>query len=252
MPDTLAVASLQFKARRPHVHASRAALVEAVDHAAARASLVVFPEMAVSGYVFAHRDAVAEVAEVRDGPTFEALAAVAAARDCAIVGGFAERDGDELFNSAWLIDRRGQLVQVYRKTLLYEADRPWATAGTGDYGTMTVRGARVAVGICMDLNDDAFVAHLRATQPDVVAFPTNWVAEEVPTVDVWDYWAWRMSGVRGALVAANTWGSEHAVGGGSTRFTGRSAVIRGRHLLAHLPATGDGAVSVQLPLTGGQ
>ena len=242
------VAAVQYKARRPDLGASREALVDRVRQAAEGPTrLVVFPEMAVSGYVFADRDAVAAVAEPADGPTFAALAAVARAQGCAIIGGFPERDGATLYNSAWVIGPDGALVTVYRKTLLYSADEPWACAGTGAYGELRLDGRTVLTGICMDINDDAFVEVLRERQPDVVAFPTNWVAEEPPTVDVWDYWAWRLQGVRGALVAANTWGEESAVGVGATRFTGRSAVIQGYRLRGHLGPTGDGILRVALP-----
>jgi len=250
-PSTLPVAAVQYKARRRSLSASRDALVAAVERAAAGgARLVVFPEMAATGYIFSDREAVAAVAEPATGPTFQALRQVACRHHCALVGGFAEAAGDDLYNSAWVIDPDGELVSVYRKSLLYEADLGWATCGDGSYVRFEVEGASVVVGICMDLNDDRFTAFLRADPPDVVAFPTNWVREDVPTVDVWNYWAWRLLGVPSALVAANTWGREAAPGVGPTWFTGRSAVLRDRVLLGALPAEGDGVLHVEVPVAG--
>lgn len=216
------------------------------DQAAAGADLVVLPEMAVTGYVFPDREAVAAVAEPAEGPTFDALRVVAKAHHCAIVSGFPEAAGDALYNSAWVIDPHGELAFVYRKTLLYTEDEHWATPGDSGYFAFDVAGARVGVGICMDLNDDRFVDWVRSEGCDAVAFPTNWVqSNEDPPIDTWQYWAWRLGDVRAALVAANTWGLD-----GTVLFSGRSAVLKERTIYAALPVTGDGVLRATVPRTG--
>ena len=127
------VAAVQFKATKGAVEASRSALVGLTDAAATDAELVVLPEMAVTGYLFKDAAAVRAVAEAPSGPTFQALAPIAKARGCHVVCGFAEAARDRLFNSALVIDPSGALAGVYRKTLLYEADLPWATPGDSGY-----------------------------------------------------------------------------------------------------------------------
>ena len=122
------VSAVQFKALKGDPRQSRVALAALASQAARDADLVVLPEMAVTGYEFATADAVRAVAEVPDGPTCEALAAVARDRGCWLVGGFAERAGDALFNSALVLDPAGQLRFVYRKTLLFDADQYRAAA----------------------------------------------------------------------------------------------------------------------------
>ncbi len=225
------------------------------------ADLLVLPEMAASGYLFPSPDAVRRVAESEDGATVQAVASLARAHGCHAVVGFAERAGDQLFNSAAVVDGHGELVSVYRKRLLYVSDAPWATAGERPYPTVDTGNGRFTVGICMDLNDDAFTAWIRGSGVEAVAFPTNWVDEGEPT---WPYWAWRLHGSRAALVAANRWGSEDAAGtmaegptrgeDGVTRFSGASCVLqwRGAHdalrptILASLPTTGDGVLQATL------
>lgn len=199
---------------------------------------MVLPEMAASGYMFPDAAAVRRVAEAPDGPTVAGWCQVARALGSWLVGGFPERDGDRLFNAAAVIDRSGTLQFVYRKTLLYEADERWATPGDSGYRCFDTGAGRFGVGICMDLNDDRFTEWLRAEQPDAVAFPTNWVQEEG---GVWEYWAWRMDGVRAALVAANRWGDEDGVA-----FRGESAVLVDRRVVAWAPPTGDGLLSADL------
>jgi len=155
------------------------------------------------------------------------------------VCGFPERAGDRLFNSALVIDPSGARAFTYRKTLLFEADLPWATPGDSGYRSFDGAEGCFGVGICMDLNDDRFLAWCGAAGVDVLALPTNWIDEGVST---WPYWAWRMSSVSATLVAANTYGSE-----GDTRFSGCSAILAGRTVLAAAPATGDGTISATLP-----
>src|SRR5262249_9696196 len=102
-------------------------------------------------------------------------------------------------------------------------------------------GGRFGVGICMDLNDDRFVAWVSGAGLQAVAFPTNWVESAELDVDVWTYWAWRLRGATAALVAANTWGVD-----GTYRFTGASCVLRERTVHAWLPAEGNGVLRATL------
>lgn len=188
--------------------------------------------MAVSGYVFQDAAEIAPFAEDRRGPTFQML------RDCAlelgtwIVCGFAERAADGLYNSAMTVSPSGELVNCYRKVLLFELDETWAKRGQERPIIQAGVLGRLTPGICMDLNDDHFGLHLRAHAPDVVAFCTNWVDEDM---DILSYWRMRLFGWQGWLVASDRWGTERGV-----RFYGRSAILgpNGR-VLGVLPATGD-------------
>jgi len=159
------------------------------------------------------------------------LAAKAKARGSWIVGGFVERDADRLYNSALIVRPDGTIDFVYRKTLLFDADIPWATPGDSGYRVFTTDRGTFTVGICMDLNDDRFTDWCRESNTHAIAFPTNWIEEGEPT---WPYWAWRLEGYSGALVAANTWGPERDV-----VFSGQSAVLQRRVIRAAAPAAGN-------------
>ncbi len=240
------VGIVQFKAVKGDPDGSRLRLSGLVDHLPRDLQLVVLPEMAVTGYVFPDAAAVRAVAERPDGPTAAAWSALARQRRCWVVGGFAEDAGERLYNSALVVDPSGATAFVYRKTLLYEADVPWATPGDSGYAAFDTGAGRFGVGICMDLNDDRFVEWVIAERPAAIAFPTNWVKSDEPwgppEHDPWTYWAWRLGPAGAALVAANTWGPE-----GATTFTGRSAVLRARTLHARLPPEGDGVAWATIP-----
>jgi N-carbamoylputrescine amidase len=202
----------------------------------------VLPEMAATGYVFPDRDAVAALAEEPDGPTFQSWSQIAAAQRCWIVGGFPEKDGDRLYNSALVIDPTGARRFVYRKTTLFDADIPWAEPGNSGYHAFETDAGRVGVGICMDLNDDGFLAWVRDADLKALAFPTNWVESTPDELHTWVYWAWRMRGIDAALLAANTWGKD-----GAYTFTGESVILHRDRALAALPPSGNGVVRGTLP-----
>lgn len=199
------------------------------------ADLVVCPEMATTGYVFQGAEEIGPFAEEARGPTFQMLSECAKTLGAWVVCGFAERGQDALHNSAMTISPSGALVNCYRKVLLYELDETWAEPGADRPVLQTGALGRLTPAICMDLNDDRFGLHLRATQPDVVAFCTNWVDEDV---DILSYWRMRLFGWQGWMVAADRWGTERGV-----RFYGRSAILgpQGR-VLGVLPAIGDGVL----------
>lgn len=232
------VAALQFRGRHEDLPSRRRALARWIWGAGPDVDVVVCPELAVGGYFFTSYEHARTVSEPSAGPTFHTVSPVARALRAWVVCGFVERDRDRLFNSALVIRPDGSLAFVYRKTLLFEADEIWACPGDSGYARFDTEHGDFSVGICMDLNDDRFIAWLRSRAPRALAFPTRWIDEGI---DTWPYWAGRLEGVRCALVAANGWGREATSG-----FSGRSAIMepegaaRGRwKVLAAAEATGD-------------
>lgn len=234
------VAAVQYKPTKGDKPGALSALVAHARSAAVdgHAELIVLPEMAATGYVFADRRAVDAVAEVPRGETFSALAPVAREFGAWIVVGFPERAADKRFNSALVIDPAGELAFTYRKTLLYDLDETWCDPGDSGYSAFDAASGRFTVGICMDLNDDGFVVWCASARARAIAFPTNWLDQDHR---VWGYWARRLDGIPSALVAANTWGAEAGV-----RFRGESAILDGGVLRAAAPRRGDGVIACDL------
>jgi predicted amidohydrolase len=84
----------------------------------------------------------------------------------------------------------------------------------------------------MDLNDDGFVDFVHGERADIIPFCTNWLEQGI---DVASYWAWRLRGWRGWLVAANSWGVD-----GDVEFCGRSAILApGGYPVRRAPARGN-------------
>jgi predicted amidohydrolase len=243
------LAAVQYRPPKGRPEEARLDLVRLLDEACGRgAELVVFPEMATSGYVWSNAAEVLPHAELRRGPTFRALSERARHHGAWVVCGLPERfhppgmrepsgrPAVRLYNSALVLSPDGALATCYRKVLLFEADETWAEPGWRRAVCPTPFG-RLAPGICMDLNDPRFIRHLFQGRADVLAFCTNWVDEGV---DVHPYWAGRLAGWPGWTVAANTYGVDRGV-----RFSGRSAILApGGRVVATTGAEGDAVIVV--------
>ncbi len=245
------VAALQFKPVKGDRVESERRLLALLERLQPPIDLVVLPELALTGYLFSSRDQILPLTEPSDGPTAQLLAPVARRLGAFVVCGFPEREGQTLYNSALVVGPDGAVDSVVRKTLLYSADVPWASPGDQPYRVIPTPAGTFAVGICMDLNDDRFIDWLTGAQPDVLAFPTNWVDEGH---DIWTYWAMQLWETRISLVAADTYGTE-TLDGVTTGFWGRSAIIEAAGqpggpmtLLRAAPAEGDAVLVAQLEL----
>jgi predicted amidohydrolase len=231
-------AAVQYRPPKGNPAAALSEIAAFADEAGDRgARIIVFPEMATSGYIWKSREEILPSADTADGRLFNALSPVAARREAWIVCGFPEISNGTLYNSALVIAPDGSLCCCYRKVLLFDADLSWAEAGNtrciirSGYGTL-------APGICMDLNDDGFTAfaHEHAA---VIPFCTNWLEEGL---DVHEYWKLRLEGFKGAFIAANSWGFD-----GATEFCGRSAIFgRGMTCLASAGRTGNCIITAEV------
>lgn len=121
-----------------------ARLVAALD-AHPDVEIAVFPELCLSGY---GADAVADGARRAD--ELDAVRDAARRTRTAVVCGFAERDGDRIFDSVACVDAAGELVGVYRKTHLFDGERDVFAAGD-ELLIVELAGLRVGVLNCMDI-----------------------------------------------------------------------------------------------------
>lgn len=137
------------------------------------AELVVLPELLVPGYDW-DRERLAAGAEPLDGPTVGAWTELAARHGGWIAGGFAERDGERLFNTGVLVGPAG-VVLHYRKLHLFSGEK--GAFAPGDLGLPVADTplGRIGICICYDLR---FVETLRALSlagAELVCVPTAWV-----------------------------------------------------------------------------
>lgn len=138
------------------------------------ADLVVVPELSVPGYV-GTRDALWALAEPVDGETVRGWTSLAREHGGLLCGGFCERDGDAMFNSAVLVDGDGVLLH-YRKLHLFATEKHAFAPGDLGLPVADTRIGRIGACVCYDLRflETARILALRGAE--IICVPTAWTA----------------------------------------------------------------------------
>jgi (R)-amidase len=139
--------------------------------ASSGADLIVFPELATTGYhVF---DALDDVAEPVPGPTTDVLGGAAAESGTHVLFGMPVRSGDVLSNAAVWLDSDGAVRAQYDKRHLWGDERT-AFAPGETYVVVDAPFGRVGVQVCYDLNFPAASAALARAECDLVVNLSAW------------------------------------------------------------------------------
>ncbi|MGP0592371.1 nitrilase-related carbon-nitrogen hydrolase [Nitrospira sp. T9] len=142
--------------------------------------LLVFPELALSGYQFLSKDEVRELAEeIPAGSTIKALEEAVRGRDLHVVVGLAERDLDRLYNSAVLIGPRGY-IGTYRKTHLFFEETLWFDPGDTGFLVWDIGKAKVGLLVCFDWFFPEAARSLAIKGADILCHPSNLVLPYCP------------------------------------------------------------------------
>jgi predicted amidohydrolase len=154
-----------------------AAIREAVSH---DADIVILPELATSGYVFASRAEAASVAITPGDPRFGEWAAAAARGPSIVIGGFCEHGDDGLlYNSAAVVDGSG-VVGVYRKLHLWDREKLVFEPGSIQPPVFDTPQGQIGVIICYDLEFPELARILALAGAELIAVPTNWPLVDRP------------------------------------------------------------------------
>ena len=139
------------------------------------ADLWVLPELCTTGYQFTKKSELLELAEpVARGPSIQALLRFAREKHTYLVLGFAERDGENFYNSAAVLGPEG-VLGVYRKVHLFFQERHWFSPGNLPFSVVKIKGIPVGVMICYDhmFPEAARVLALKGAW--ILAHPANFV-----------------------------------------------------------------------------
>lgn len=191
------------------------------------AEVVVFPELAFTGYSFLSEDDAMLVAEQKDGPTFRRMSAMAKIMECFVAWGFVEADEGHLYNSASLVGPDGSLLLTSRKMNLWANDFLWATPSEELPGVVQTSIGWLSAVICRDIIDKVPKAGrtgiLSGRKVDLVVAPMNWSGSGFPATEWMDF----VQNNSCALIVANRWGVEenrsfrHDFGQGGSAIVGK-------------------------------
>jgi predicted amidohydrolase len=138
--------------------------VEAIEKSVQdKADIILLPEGIT---VVGNGKPFAEIAEPLPGPTTKTLGEVAKRKNAYIVAGIYEREGQTLYNTAVLIDRKGELVGKYRKVYLPREEIEGGLTPGNDYPVFRTDFGTIGMMICWDVQyaDPARALALRGAE----------------------------------------------------------------------------------------
>ncbi len=137
----------------------------------AKVDLAILPELLLPGYN--QPEAHAARSHEIDGPTCRAMAALAREAGIAIAYGWAERDGEAVYNAASVMDRNGQRLLHYRKMQLFgEMERKSFVSSAQAPLVCDFGGARIGLLICYDIEFPEHARTLARQGCDLLLVPT--------------------------------------------------------------------------------
>lgn len=234
---TLRLAAVQFAPAYADVDTNVERIEQVVRNTVA--DVIVLPELATTGYFFVDSAAVRRVAMPLSHKRMDALRAASDATGRTVVVGFAELDGDVIYNSAAIL-LPGSRPVVYRKThLFYKEHLVFAPGNTG-FSVVDVPGhdCRLGVMICYDWRFPESARSLALQGADVIACPSNLVTH------IWrKVMPARAVENKVYLAVANRTGAE-TIAGETIAFNGDSVLYAPNgDVLASADATSDAVVA---------
>ncbi|TRW14145.1 N-carbamoylputrescine amidase [Glacieibacterium frigidum] len=208
-----------------------AATADAVRAAAQAGAQVILPPELFQGYYFCRheRDEFFARAFPADAhPAIETMQAVARDTGTYIPTSFFERDGPHYYNSLAMIDDRGAVMGIYRKSHIpdgpgYEEKFYFRPGNTG-FKVWDTRHGRIGVGICWDQWFPETARAMMLMGAEILFYPTAIGSEPAePNLDTRRMWIRAMIGHAVSnvvpVVAANRTGVEE-----DQRFYGNSFI----------------------------
>jgi len=142
----------------------------AAEAARQSAGLLMLPEIYLSGYNLG--EDCGRMAETVDGASAREAARIAKRHKIALLYGYAERDGDKIYNSILLMGADGERLANYRKVHLFGSEERRLFEPGHEYVAATLNGLKIGLAICYDIEFPEFIRTLALQGADLIAVPT--------------------------------------------------------------------------------
>ncbi|CAN7728412.1 carbon-nitrogen hydrolase family protein [Phyllobacterium sp. LjRoot231] len=164
-------AALQMQSVPGNVQANLARIEHAaIEAAKSGAELLITPELCITGY--GAGDAITTLAEPANGNQIRALQSISRTNGIAIIAGFAERDGADVYNSAAFINSENK-PSIYRKSHLYgDYERSLFKPAKPVNCIVELGGLKLGMLICYDVEFPENVRRLALGGVNAVLVPT--------------------------------------------------------------------------------
>jgi predicted amidohydrolase len=211
------IALVQYKPVRRDVKANIKKVQELLS--GITADLVVLPELANTGYLYESTESIKPFTEGNhgDGDFLSSLIDLAASTKGIIIAGYAESDGDLVFNSAAAVSNKA-VIENYRKTHLYADEKLLFKPGNSGFKVFEWQGVNIGMMICFDWIFPESARTLALNGAQIIAHPANLV---LPYCQ--DAMITRSIENKVFTITANRIGQEH-LGKEHLQFTGKSQI----------------------------
>lgn len=168
------IALAQYQPIRKNVSANIKKLQKLLNNI--EADLIVLPELANTGYLYASQEDLRPYSEPNDGsgPFLSALIDNAKQSGGVIVTGYSEIQGDAIFNSAAAVNNTG-VIENYRKTHLYDNEKFLFQPGDSGFKVFEWRNVKIGMMICFDWIFPEASRTLALDGAQILAHPANLV-----------------------------------------------------------------------------
>lgn len=168
------VAMIQMNVQGNDITANLATANRMVKQAKSNGSdIALLPECMDIGWT--HPASLINATSVPDGEVFRKLSAMAKKYNIYICSGMTERDMDKIYNTAVLINNKGQLLLKYHKINELDIGKPYY--GTGDrINVVDTQLGRIGMMICADatVSDGSIPSALARMEPNLILSPCAW------------------------------------------------------------------------------
>jgi len=114
-----------------------------------KVDLIVLPELFATGYTFVSKDEAVSLAETPKGKTSNFLLKLSKLTGAVIIGGYVEKVGNEIFNSAMIVSNNS-VIDSYRKIHLYYKENLWFSPGNKPLKVYEINDIKIGIMICFD------------------------------------------------------------------------------------------------------
>jgi predicted amidohydrolase len=139
------------------------------------AELVCFPEASILGWLNPEAHSKAHTIP---GPDSDLLCELAKKYKIHLCVGLEEKDGENLFNSALLIDDSGQIILKHRQiNILHGLMNPPYTPGD-DIGVIPTKFGKIGLLVCTDTQRDDILDSFKTLKPALILVPFGYAEKE--------------------------------------------------------------------------
>ena len=139
--------------------------------------VVVLPELCTTGYSFISKEEAFAAADSPDSYALDIFRKIASTRQAMVIAGYAEKSGDNVYNSA-LIAMPGGEIKVYRKSHLFYREKECFDKGDSGFFVINhpVKDCKIGVMVCNDWRYPEAARSLALLGADIICCPSNLVS----------------------------------------------------------------------------